>query len=358
MTLNNTIIGTNSGSERFLNMPTIAGVRIEVEDFEEILESKVSEHMLINITNGLNIVNDNIAPIPRTYQITGYLGSWTVNSDLHVKINQTNGKFETSPTKKDGLNSYGKEVNVFENMSNLVKEQHDALVLAWKNIKMIWFIDQYKNAIPSAIKNLSFIYKGSVNNKIIINATIKEIVTFSGEISSPDSIQLSMVSATPIIPSIVIAPDQYGTSLGNESISSIAISSVSSTASVSNGTFSNAQGTVGANINSQISNSSTKSGYDLAKSIDKANAGAQKAIYKAYSPIVSNYLMNVLGPSVMDSAKIWLMSEAGKNLGIDSNAVLSKALSYSAPFTAPFLGAPTNFLGLSIPKLQSIYPSS
>jgi hypothetical protein len=75
-------LGTYGGEalqliSQFLTQPSVAGVTIQSTRFESTMEAEVSKHVLIDLTQGKHIVNDNVAPGPRSWSIEGYIGGST-----------------------------------------------------------------------------------------------------------------------------------------------------------------------------------------------------------------------------------------------------------------------------------------
>lgn len=48
-------------------------VTIQATGYEEILQNQVSKMLLVDVSKGKTFINDNIAPQPRAWEITGYL---------------------------------------------------------------------------------------------------------------------------------------------------------------------------------------------------------------------------------------------------------------------------------------------
>lgn len=57
----------------YLQQPSLAGVTIMTEKYEEDKEAEVSQQILINSSGSKTIVNDNIAPKQRTWNVDGFI---------------------------------------------------------------------------------------------------------------------------------------------------------------------------------------------------------------------------------------------------------------------------------------------
>ena len=60
--------------KNYLTQPTVAFVAIQATRFETTMEADVSKKVIIDLTRGKHIVNDNVAPGPRTWEVEGFVG--------------------------------------------------------------------------------------------------------------------------------------------------------------------------------------------------------------------------------------------------------------------------------------------
>jgi len=61
--------------KQYVGIPYIAGVPVQATRFRRLAQADVAQHMLIDLSNGKQFVNDNIAPGPFKWHIDGYLGT-------------------------------------------------------------------------------------------------------------------------------------------------------------------------------------------------------------------------------------------------------------------------------------------
>jgi hypothetical protein len=178
---------------QFINMPSLSGVRLEVYSYEELLESKISTQMIIaSKDSSKQIISDNIAPMPRTWNIGAYIGSGNVASTLNLLPPGKNANIDPSVVSIGNavastlINSSLQAFNIPTNYEVSIffmpslKLQKDVLYNAWLNNKLIWFVDKYKTYIPVAIEKLSFISDPTVQNKIPVQISLKEVIMYNG----------------------------------------------------------------------------------------------------------------------------------------------------------------------------------
>jgi len=169
-----------SSEIKYLNMPSVAGVLIETESCEENLQSKISQNVIVDFQNGLAVVNDNIAPVPRTWSIDGYIGYHQIAS-IYAESVYKDGKFSFSPYDNTTPTPSNESFNLAdtEKIIQVLKTQRDSLYSSWRNKKLVWFIDQYKNFIPVGIESLTFYSDPTFFNKIHIKMSLREIITYN-----------------------------------------------------------------------------------------------------------------------------------------------------------------------------------
>lgn len=167
----------------YIDMPLLCGVRLETFRYKETLPSKVSQQMIIDFQSGKQLITDNIVPMPRIWTISAYIGSATIANALSGQAFSENGK-DYNPlvelrnmSSQDAITIPGLEPTIFFMPS--LKLQHDIIENAWKNFKLVWFQDKYKAQIPVAIENLDFESDPAIQNKLIINVTLKEVITYN-----------------------------------------------------------------------------------------------------------------------------------------------------------------------------------
>ena len=222
--MNNIITSTVKGIISFLNMPVLAGVRIECYKYKEKWTSKISTQMIIDFNTGRQVITDNIAPMPRTWDIGCYIGSATVafglsqqaylpnqgaNVTANQIVNQTKSVFNSAIAGLSSLITYpipGIEPSLYFMPS--LNQQVGILYNAWKNNKLIWFQDKYKKMIPVAIEECEIDSVPEVQNKVPLHIVLREVVTYN------NSVQPIANLGTATIPLDATNPASTGASVG------------------------------------------------------------------------------------------------------------------------------------------------
>ena len=170
----------------YLSSPMLSGVRLVVDRYDEVLTSKVSTQMIVDFNYNRYLVSDNIAPMPRAWEIGGYIQSATIAYPLNTQaipgtssiLGGVNSISLALLKNADSLSIPipGLEPSVFFMPS--LKEQYNILQYAWLNNKLVWFRDKYGVLIPVAIERLTFKSEPTIQNSIPFTMTLKEIITY------------------------------------------------------------------------------------------------------------------------------------------------------------------------------------
>jgi hypothetical protein len=143
-----------------LTKPLIGGVvPLDLESIELTAEAQVATQLLVDIDGDRKIVNDNIAPGPRTWTIRGSIFPYDAG------ISQGLTSIASGFTQMIGQGSFGVNQmianilwDIFENRKKTTWRDADGKI--WNNV---------------AIERLSITNDPGVQNRILMSATIKEI---------------------------------------------------------------------------------------------------------------------------------------------------------------------------------------
>jgi hypothetical protein len=145
-------------AKRYLQYPSIAGVTIEAESYKESLSADVSTNLVMALPEGKDFTTDNIAPRPRTWQITGYIAPISEPSCL-------------SPLIQPSL-----------------RIQKAKIEKAFFSRALVPFVTQdHEETLMVTIPSCTFDRRGDVMNRIPISLTIQEIKKLNVSLVSTSS---------------------------------------------------------------------------------------------------------------------------------------------------------------------------
>lgn len=141
----------------YISKPTLAGVSLELTSCKVSAEAKVSQHLIVTPTGYKQIVNDNVAPSPRVWSMTGYIPE---DNFLLAGVQNT-------------LRSIaGNGINLG------LRSLKDQLWEAFYNRVPVEWKDKDGNVWKSvAIEKLETEDDPTITNKVPMNATVRELVT-------------------------------------------------------------------------------------------------------------------------------------------------------------------------------------
>lgn len=133
--------------KQYFQRPVLAGVTIEAESYDDTLTAEASTSLVMALNQGKAFVSDNIAPKPRTWQITGYLAPLVQEySCLSPAIQPT------------------------------LRQQENKLKAAFYSRTLVPFITKnHEESLMVEILSCSFKPRAEIMNRIPISLTLQEI---------------------------------------------------------------------------------------------------------------------------------------------------------------------------------------
>ena len=183
------VFKTSTWKPYVLSRLATTGVPLEAEEYEESYSAEISQNLLINATQGRFWVTDNVAPMPRTWEIGGYIGG-----DPLMALFEKSGLFMPSLTiYADRMRKMG------------------------QGRLIVWFKTLNNEVVLVGIKELKLAPRSDVVNKIPFRMSLMEInVLYGGEADpqskaspNPGSSGSSPVSMSQAQTSVVSKPSSF-----------------------------------------------------------------------------------------------------------------------------------------------------
>ncbi|ADX42557.1 hypothetical protein [Tetrasphaera phage TJE1] len=150
-------------------------VVMQVEVFDELLANQASKMLLIDVSKGKSFLNDNIAPLPRVWEIKGYLFPLIPVTPLVDQISLELLK----QTIRDASDS--RQVVQFKPVSTAITSQ---FFQAFQSLAS----QSVTGTIPAVMTSVKFSYDPTILNKTPFQMTLQKIDTLSAVLDAGNNL--------------------------------------------------------------------------------------------------------------------------------------------------------------------------
>lgn len=153
-------------------------VLFQVERFEEILANQASKMLLIDVAKGKSFLNDNIAPMPRVWEMEGYLFPLIAVTPLVDQISLEALK----QTLRDASDS--RQLVQFKPVVTSILSQFSQAYQSLAN-------QTVTGTIPVVMLNITFSLNPTIINKAPFKMTLQKIDTLSAVLDAGNNLVAS-----------------------------------------------------------------------------------------------------------------------------------------------------------------------
>lgn len=145
-------------------------VFMQVTGFQELLSNQVSKMLLVDISKGKSFLNDNIAPMPRVWKLTGYLFPAVplIQATDQIQLEYLKETLRTA--------SRSRQLVQFKPVVTSVTAQFSQVYDALLNQKVT-------GTIPVSILDITFSLDAEIQNKAPFTMTLQEMDTLSAQLN-------------------------------------------------------------------------------------------------------------------------------------------------------------------------------